>query len=62
MSDSGIQNILSFEGLEFGTCKFTWNGRVIPYIGRYSGLTWNNFGFNYLDAQVVSLLSIEIFG
>ena len=27
MSDSGIQNRLSFEGLEFGTCKFTWNGR-----------------------------------
>ena len=27
MSDSGIQNILLFEGLEFGTCKFTWNGR-----------------------------------
>ena len=27
VSDSGIQNILLFEGLEFGTCKFTWNGR-----------------------------------
>ena len=27
MSDSGIQNRLLFEGLEFGTCKFTWNGR-----------------------------------
>ena len=26
MSDSGIQNRLLFEGLEFGTCKFTWNG------------------------------------
>ena len=33
-----------FEGLEFGTYKFTWNGRYIPYIGRYSGLMWNNFG------------------
>ena len=33
-----------FEGLEFGTYKFTWNGRQIPYIGRYSGLMWNNFG------------------
>jgi hypothetical protein len=21
-----------------GTCKFTWNDRVIPHIGRYSGL------------------------
>ena len=27
MGDSGIQNRLLFEGLEFGTCKFTWNGR-----------------------------------
>ena len=27
MSDSGIQNRLLFEGLEFGTCKFTGNGR-----------------------------------
>ena len=27
MSDSGIQNRLLFEGSEFGTCKFTWNGR-----------------------------------
>ena len=27
MSDLGIQNRLLFEGLEFGTCKFTWNGR-----------------------------------
>jgi len=28
-----------------GTCKFTWNGRVIPHIGRYGGLIWNNFEF-----------------
>ena len=27
MSCSSIQNIISFEGLEFGTYKFTWNGR-----------------------------------
>ena len=27
MSDPGIQNRLLFEGLEFGTYKFTWNGR-----------------------------------
>ena len=26
MSDPGIQNRVLFEGLEFGTCKFTWNG------------------------------------
>ena len=27
MTDSSIQNRLLFEGLEFGTRKFTWNGR-----------------------------------
>ena len=27
MSDSGMQNRIIFEDLEFGTCKFTWNGR-----------------------------------
>ena len=27
MSYSSIQNRISFEGLEFGTYKFTWNGR-----------------------------------
>ena len=27
MSDLGIQNKILFEGLEFGTSKFTWNGR-----------------------------------
>ena len=44
MSCSSIQNRISFEGLEFGTYKFTWNGREIPHIGRYGGLIWNNFG------------------
>ena len=40
-----------------GTCKFTWNDSVIPHIGRYSGLIWNNFGFRYLDVQAVFPLS-----
>ena len=44
MSYSSIQNRISFEGLEFGTYKFTWNGRYMPRIGRYGGLIWNNFG------------------
>ena len=58
MSDSGIQNRLSFEGLEFGTCKFTWNGgKYIPHIGRYGGLIWKNFGFMEVDAQAVFPLS-----
>ena len=44
MSYSSIQNRISFEGLEFGTYKFTGNDRQISHIGRYSGLIWNNFG------------------
>ena len=28
-------------------------------IGRYGGLSKNEFGFGFLDAQVVSLLSAE---
>ena len=44
MSDSSRQNIISFEGLEFGTCKFSWSGGKIPHKGRYGGLVWNNFG------------------
>jgi hypothetical protein len=39
-----------------GTCKFTWNGRAIPHIGRYGGLIWNNWGLRILDAQAVFLL------
>jgi hypothetical protein len=27
-----------------GTCKFTWNGSEIPYIGRYGGLLWKKLG------------------
>ena len=38
MSCSSIQNRISFKGLEFGTYKFTWDGRQIPHIGRYGGL------------------------
>ena len=45
MSYSSIPNRISFEGLEFGTYKFTWNDRLIPHIGRYGGLIWTNFGF-----------------
>ena len=26
-------------------------GRVIPHIGRYGGLIWNNFGFKVFDVQ-----------
>ena len=40
-----------------GTCKITWYGKVIPHIGRYSGLIWNNLGFKYDDAQAVFSLS-----
>ena len=40
-----------------GTCKFTWNGKVIPHIGRYGGLIWNNWGFRILDAQAEFPLS-----
>ena len=40
-----------------GTCKFTWNGRVIPHIGRYGGLIWRNLGLRSLDAQAVFPLS-----
>ena len=43
-----------------GTCKFTWNGRAIPYIGRYGGHSWNKVGSRILDAQAVFLLSTEI--
>ena len=57
MSDSGIQNRLLFEGLEFGTCKFTWNGRQILHTGRYGGLIWDNFGFKEVDAQAIFPLS-----
>ena len=57
MSGSGMQNRLFLEGLESGTCKFTWNGRLIPHIGRYGGLIWNNFGFMEVDAQAVFPLS-----
>ena len=60
MSDSGIQNRLLFEGLEFGTCKFTWNGRSIPHIGRYVGHSWNKLGSRNLDAQAVFPLSTDI--
>ena len=57
MSYSSIQNRISFEGLEFGTYKFIWNGSYIPHIGRYGGLIWNNFGFMEVDAQAVFPLS-----
>jgi hypothetical protein len=40
-----------------GTCKFSWNGRVIPHIGRYSGIIWNNFGLRIVDAQAEVPLS-----
>ena len=39
------------------TCKFTWNDRVIPHIGRYGGLIWNNFVFKVFDVQVEFPLS-----
>ena len=60
MSDSGIQNRLLFEGLEFGTCKFIWNDKVILYIDRYGGQSWKKLGSRILDAQVVFPLSTEI--
>ena len=30
-------------------------------VGRYGGISKNEFGFGFLDAQVVSLLSVEFF-
>ena len=57
MSGMGTQNRCLFEGFRDGTCKFTWNGRVIPHIGRYSGLIWHNLGLRILDAQAVFPLS-----
>ena len=26
-----------------GTFKFAYNGKIIPHIGRYSGLMWKNW-------------------
>jgi hypothetical protein len=46
-----------FEIIRDGTCKFTWNGKEIPHIGRYGGLIWNNWGFRILDAQAEFPLS-----
>ena len=44
MVEKGINFILClFEGLEFGTYKFAQNGKIIPHIGRYSGLMWQNW-------------------
>ena len=40
-----------------GRCKFTWNGWVLLFIGRYGGLIWNNFDFKDLDAQATFPLS-----
>ena len=57
MSCMGTQNKCLFEVFRDGTCKFTWNGKEIPYIGRYSGLLWHNFVFKDLDAQAVFPLS-----
>ena len=61
MSCSSIQNRISFEGLEFGTYKFTWNGRKIPHIGRYGGLIWNNFGVHgvWMHKQYSCLVQVK---
>ena len=48
MNNPGTQKGYLFEVFRGGTCKFTWNDRVIPRIGRYSGLIWNNFGLRIL--------------
>jgi hypothetical protein len=60
MSGTGTQNRCSFEGFRDGTCKFTWNGNEIPYIGRYDGHSWKKLGSRILDAQAVFPLSTEI--
>ena len=41
--DQGTQKGYLLEVFRGGTCKFTWDGSVIPHIGRYGGLIWNNF-------------------
>ena len=37
--------------------KFTWNGDEIPFIGRWSELSWNTFWLRELDARVEFPLS-----
>ena len=57
MRGPGTQNICSFEFLEMAHANLLWNGKVIPHIGRYGGLIWNNFGLRIVDAQTVFPLS-----
>ena len=37
--------------------KFTWSGKEIPHIERYSGLSWNTFWLRELDARAEFPLS-----
>ena len=48
MDNPGTQKGYLFEVFRDGTCKFTYDVRVIPHIGRYGGLIWNNLGFRFL--------------
>ena len=57
MNDPGTQKGYLFEVFRGVTCKFTYDGRVIPHIGRYGGLIWNNFGFKVFDVQAEFPLS-----
>ena len=43
--------------LEVTHANFLSDGRVIPHIGRYGGLIWNNFGFMVFDVQAEFPLS-----
>ena len=40
MSGMGTQKKCLFEGFRGGTCKFTWNGSEIPYIGDTCDMRW----------------------
>ena len=57
MNNPGTQKGYLFEVFRGGTCKFTYDGRVRPHIGRYGGLIWNNLGSRFLDVKAEFPLS-----
>ena len=61
MNDPGTQKGYLLEVFRGGTCKFTWNDRIIPHIGRYSGLIWNNFGVHgvWMHKQYSRLVQVK---
>ena len=49
MNDPGTQNDIYLKFLEVAHANLL--NMVIPYIGRYGGLIYNNFGFKVFDVQ-----------